>query len=150
MVIVGGGAGGATVAHLLKKEAPNLDVTLIETNPIYSSSFFSNLYLGGFREIESLNHGYEGLRALGIKVVHDTATDVDTSGKKVKTREAARFAYDKLVLSPGIDIKYDSIRGYLREAAADHAARLQHGARRQAPAQAAAATRCATAASWSW
>ena len=60
VVIVGGGAGGATAAHLLKKEEPKLEVTLIETNPIYSSSFFSNLYLGGFREIESLNHGYQG------------------------------------------------------------------------------------------
>ena len=77
VVIVGGGAGGATVAHYLKKEAPELDVTLIEANPIYSSSFFSNLYLGGFREIESLNHGYQGLKALGIKVVQGTATDVD-------------------------------------------------------------------------
>ena len=48
VVIVGGGAGGATVAHLVKKEA-HLDVTLIEANPIYNSSFFSNLYIGGFR-----------------------------------------------------------------------------------------------------
>ncbi len=52
VVIVGGGAGGATVAHFVKKEAPNLDVTLIEANPIYSSSFFSNLYIGGFRTLE--------------------------------------------------------------------------------------------------
>ena len=44
VVIVGGGAGGATVAHYVKKDAPELDVTLIEVNPIYSSSFFSNLY----------------------------------------------------------------------------------------------------------
>jgi sulfide dehydrogenase [flavocytochrome c] flavoprotein chain len=116
VVIVGGGAGGATAAHFLKKEAPKLDVTLIETNPIYSSSFFSNLYLGGFREIESLNHGYQGLRSLGIKVVQGTATDVDTSGKKVKVGGSS-FAYDKLVLSPGIDIKFDSIPGYSRDAA---------------------------------
>ena len=52
VVIVGGGAGGATAAHFIKKEAPNLDVTLIEANPIYSSSFFSNLYIGGFRTLE--------------------------------------------------------------------------------------------------
>src|SRR5687767_10479525 len=75
VVIVGGGAGGATVAHFLKKDGPKLDVTLIETNPIYSSSFFSNLIFGGFREIESLNHGYQGLKSLGIKVVQGTATD---------------------------------------------------------------------------
>ena len=65
------------MAHFVKKEAPNLDVTLIEANPIYSSSFFSNLYIGGFRTLELLNHSYTGLRRLGIKVVHDFATDVD-------------------------------------------------------------------------
>jgi sulfide dehydrogenase [flavocytochrome c] flavoprotein subunit len=116
VVIVGGGAGGATVAHYLKKEAPELDVTLIEANPIYSSSFFSNLYLGGFRTLESLNHNYGGLRRLGVKVVHDFATDVDAAKKTVKTRGGRTYAYDRLVLSPGIDVKYDSIPGYSREA----------------------------------
>jgi glycerol-3-phosphate dehydrogenase len=55
VVVVGGGAGGATVAHFVKIAAPNLDVTLIEANPIYSSSFFSNLYLGGIRTLESVS-----------------------------------------------------------------------------------------------
>ena len=117
VVIVGGGAGGATVAHYVKKEAPALDVTLIEANSTYSSSFFSNLYIGGFRTIESLSHGYAGLRKIGVKVVHDYATDVDTTKKTVKTRSGRTYAYDRLVLSPGIDIKYDSIAGYSRAAA---------------------------------
>ena len=117
VVIVGGGAGGATVAHYIKRDAPNIDVTLIEANPRYSSSFFSNLYIGGFRSLESLTHGYSGLRTLGISVVHDRATDVDTTKKAVKTQGAINYFYDRLVLSPGIDIKYDSIAGYSRETA---------------------------------
>jgi sulfide dehydrogenase [flavocytochrome c] flavoprotein chain len=117
VVIVGGGAGGATVAHYLKKESNNLDVTLIETNPIYSSSFFSNLYLGGFRTLESLNHTYGGLQRLGIKVVPDLATDVHVTQRVVKTKGGRSYRYDRLVLSPGIDIKYDSIKGYSREVA---------------------------------
>src|ERR1700704_1193219 len=83
VVIVGGGAGGATAAHYIKQDAPELDVTLIETNPIYSSSFFSNLYLGGLRTLESLNHTYGGLGRLGVTVVHDTAADVDTAKRMV-------------------------------------------------------------------
>jgi sulfide dehydrogenase [flavocytochrome c] flavoprotein chain len=117
VVIVGGGAGGATVAHLVKKEAPSLDVTLIEANPTYNSSFFSNLYIGGLRTLESLNHSYTGLRRLGIKVVHDFATDVDRAKKTVRTRAGRTYAYDRLVLSPGIDIKYDTIKGYSRDVA---------------------------------
>ena len=117
VVIVGGGAGGATVAHYIKKDAPNVDVTLIEANRRYSSSFFSNLYLGGFRTLESLDHGYSGITGRGIRVVHDRAADVDTAKKLVRTQGGINFAYDRLVLSPGIDIKYDSIEGYSREAA---------------------------------
>jgi sulfide dehydrogenase [flavocytochrome c] flavoprotein subunit len=117
VVIVGGGAGGATVAHFVKTAAPNLDVTLIEANSIYSSSFFSNLYLGGFRTLESLNNGYAGLRRLGIKVVHDYANAVDPKRKTVRTRGGRTYSYDRLVLSPGIDIKYESIQGYSRDAA---------------------------------
>jgi len=115
VVIVGGGAGGATAAHYIKKDAPELDVTLIEANPIYSSSFFSNLYIGGFRTLESLNHTYGGLSRLGIKVVHDSATDVDTAKKTVKTKGGRSYRYDRLILSPGIDVKYDSVPGYSRE-----------------------------------
>jgi sulfide dehydrogenase [flavocytochrome c] flavoprotein chain len=118
VVIVGGGAGGATVAHYIKKGSPNVDVTLIEANRRYSASFFSNLYLGGFRTLESLDHGYRNLTGLGIRVVHDRAADVDTAKKVVRTRGGVNFTYDRLVLSPGIDIKYDSIVGYSREAAA--------------------------------
>jgi len=116
VVIVGGGAGGATVAHYLKQDAPELDVTLIEANPIYSSSFFSNLYLGGLRPLESLNHSYVGLQRLGVKVVHDLAVGVNTTKRTITTRGGRSYSYDRLVLSPGIDVKYDSINGYSREA----------------------------------
>ena len=123
-----------------------LDVTLIETNPIYSSSFFSNLYLGGFRQIESLNHGYRacGARHQG-RARH--ATDVDTSGKKVKVGSRS-FAYDKLVLSPGIDIKFDSIPGYSREASRSS---CRTPTTRRLTASACSSgnwMRCATVASW--
>jgi sulfide dehydrogenase [flavocytochrome c] flavoprotein chain len=115
VVIVGGGAGGATVAHCIKRDALELDVTLIEANPIYSSSFFSNLFLGGLRSLETLNHSYVGLQRRGVKVVHDVATGVDTARRTVTTRGGRSYSYDRLVLSPGIDVKYDSINGYSRE-----------------------------------
>ncbi len=117
VVIVGGGAGGATVANFVKAGAPNLDVTLIEANRVYNSSFFSNLYLGGFRTLASLNHGYGGLRLLGIRLVHDLASGVDPARKSVRTRGGRSYSYDRLVLAPGIDIKFDSVPGYSRDAA---------------------------------
>jgi sulfide dehydrogenase [flavocytochrome c] flavoprotein chain len=117
VVIVGGGAGGASVAHALKKGEPKLDVTLIEVNPKYTSCFFSNLYLGGFRSFDSITHDWTGLRKIGVKVVREWASDVDTAKRVVKTAGGRSFPYDKLVLSPGIEIKYATIEGYSKEAA---------------------------------
>ena len=117
VVVVGGGAGGATVAHFVKKGSPELDVTLVEMQKQYTTCFFSNLYLGGFRTFESITHSYDGLAKLGVNVVHAMATDVDTSGKTVSLSDGGKLSYDKLVLSPGIDFKYDSVPGYSEAAA---------------------------------
>ncbi|CAN0379575.1 unnamed protein product, partial [Phaeothamnion confervicola] len=111
VVIIGGGPGGATVANQLKQGEPKLDVTLIEVSKVYTTCFFSNLYLGGFRSYASLQHNYDGLKKLGVKVVHAMATDVDTARSTV-TAGGRTYPYDRLVVAPGIDIKYNSIEGY--------------------------------------
>jgi NADPH-dependent 2,4-dienoyl-CoA reductase/sulfur reductase-like enzyme len=118
VVVVGGGAGGATAARYLAKDSQGaIDVTLIEASKRYYTCFFSNLYLGGYRDYDSIGHGYENLAAgHGVNVVHEWAASVDTAGKKVVLASGASVPYDKLVLSPGIDIKYDSIEGYSAEA----------------------------------
>ncbi len=117
VVVIGGGAGGGTAAHLIKKGAPDLDVTLVEVNPQHTTCFFSNLYLGGFRTFESITHGYDGLKGLGVNVVTDLATGVDTAAKTVALKNGSKLAYDKLVLSPGIDFKWEGIEGYDEAAA---------------------------------
>ena len=117
VVIIGGGAGGASVAHHIKKNTRDIDVTLIEPKPTYTSCFFSNHYIGGFRSMKSLRHNYDGLKKLGVKLVHDRATGVDSEKKTVRLQEGQEIAYDKLVLSPGIDLKYEAIEGYSAEVA---------------------------------
>ena len=116
VVIIGGGPGGATVANQLAQSEPKLDVTLIEVQPRYTTCFFSNLYLGGFRTFQSITHGYDGLRRRGVRVVGELATDVDTAKKTVRTQSGRSYAYDRLVVSPGIELKYESIEGYSRAA----------------------------------
>ena len=117
VVIIGGGAGGASVAHYLKKNAPQLDVSLIEVQAKYTSCFYSNLFIGGFRTFSSITHDYEGLKKLGVTVITELATDVDTAKKEVTLKNGEKIAYDKVVLSPGIDFKYEEIEGYSAEAA---------------------------------
>ncbi len=118
VVVVGGGAGGATAARYIAKDSKGaIDVTLIEASKHYYTCFYSNLYLGGFRDYGSIGHSYDRLSANhGVNVVHDWALSVDTSARKVKLGSGASVSYDKLVLSPGIDLKYESINGYSPEA----------------------------------
>lgn len=114
VVVIGGGAGGATAARYIAKDSKGeIDVTLIEASKQYYTCFFSNLYMGGFREYASIGHSYDGLAINhGVNVIHDWAMSVDGAAKTVKLASGATVAYDKLVLSPGIDMKYESVDGY--------------------------------------
>ncbi len=118
VVVVGGGAGGASVAHLLKMGAPGLDVTLVEPKRVYATCFYSNLALGGFRTFGSLEHDYRGLEAAGIKVIHQRANGIDAAAKTVTLADGNVLNFDRLVVSPGIALKFDAIEGYSPETAA--------------------------------
>lgn len=119
VVIIGGGAGGATVAHYLAKDAAGaIDVTLIENSKTYTTCFFSNLYVGGVRNFDSITHNYDALAAMdGVTVLHDMATEIDRDAKMVSVAGGAKIPYDRLVVSPGIDMIFDSVPGYSEAAA---------------------------------
>ena len=111
VVVIGGGTGGATVARYLKKDSPELDVTLVEVNRQYTTCFFSNWYLGGFRTFESITHSYDTLASdYGVTVAHAMAVGVDATARTVALEDGSRLSYDKLVLSPGISFR--EIEGY--------------------------------------
>lgn len=113
VVVVGGGFGGATAARYLKLGAPELQVTLIERNRQYVTCPMSNDFIAGEREFSSLIRGYGFLRDKGgVRVVHDSVTTIDPEAKEVVTESAARFPYDRLIVSPGIDFRWDAIEGY--------------------------------------
>jgi len=119
VVIIGGGAGGATVARYLAKDSEGaIDVTLIENSKQYTTCFFSNLYVGDVRDFSSITHSYDTLAAMdGLTVIHDMATVIDRAAKTVTVAGGDSIPYDRLVVSPGIDIIYDSVPGYSAEAA---------------------------------
>ena len=119
VVVVGGGAGGATVAKYVAKDSQGaLDVTLIEDSETFTTCFFSNLYLGDFQSFEQITHSYDDLVAnYGINKITGRAVEVDREAKLVTLEDGTTVPYDRLVLSPGIDIIYDSVPGYSREAA---------------------------------
>lgn len=118
VVVIGGGPAGAVAASRVKAANPAIDVVLIEPKQHYVSCFYSNPYLGGFRSLASLTHSYDGIRARGIDVITDRAATIDTVKRTVHLANGdSDVAYDRLVVAPGIDFKFEDIEGYSEEAA---------------------------------
>lgn len=118
VVVIGGGAGGATAARYIADGSKDVAVTLVGDVPRYTTCYFSNLYIGGFRSFESITHDYDALRDKhGIKVLIDQAAGVDPDRRRVSLRDGGSLSYDRLVVAPGIDFRYEAIEGYTPEAA---------------------------------
>ena len=114
VVVIGGGAGGATAARYIAKDSDGaIDVTLVEPTRTYYTCFFSNLAIGGFRTYDSIGHSYGMLASkYGVNVVHDWAVGVDRDAKTVSLAGGENLAYDRLVVSPGIDFVDGSVEGW--------------------------------------
>jgi sulfite dehydrogenase len=111
VVVIGGGFGGATAARYLRMWGGNVDVTLVERNASFISCPISNLVVGGYRQIGDVTRGYDTLKSVGVKVVQGDVVAIDPVGRKVRLASGTELAYDRLVLSPGIDFMLEPIGG---------------------------------------
>jgi sulfide dehydrogenase [flavocytochrome c] flavoprotein subunit len=118
VVVIGGGAAGASVVHRLAQDAPGkLDITLVEPQKIYTTCFYSNLYLGGFQPLDVLQHTYESTAALpAVTIAADWAKTIDSAKRQVTLAGGRTLTYDRLVLTPGIDLDYKSVPGWSKDA----------------------------------
>ena len=117
VAVIGGGAGGAIAAKYIKMMDESINVTLIEANPNYYTCFMSNEVIGDERDLASLQFSYNGLKARGIKMIHEMAETVDPDKKIITTASGTKLPYQKLVLSPGIDFQWGAVEGYIEAAA---------------------------------
>src|SRR5664280_3710774 len=118
VVVVGGGFAGASIARALRRADPRIAVTLVEANRTFIACPLSNGVIAGMREIAAQQFGYDRLAADGITLAFTTATAVDPQARVVTLAVGTRLDYDRLVLAPGIDIRWDALPGY-NEAAAE-------------------------------
>ncbi|MCK5121391.1 MAG: NAD(P)/FAD-dependent oxidoreductase, partial [Methylococcales bacterium] len=113
VVIIGGGFGGATAAKTIKKLDPAIRVTLIEPKTQYITCPGSNWVLGGIKTIDSLAFGYKALSDhYGIKLVHDFVINITPDQHTVTLSNQQKITYDRLIVAPGIDFRWDSIEGH--------------------------------------
>ncbi|MEH2502966.1 MULTISPECIES: FCSD flavin-binding domain-containing protein [unclassified Bradyrhizobium] len=118
IIVIGGGFGGASCARALKQIDPKLQVTLVEPNRTFTACPFSNNVIAGLRSIEEQKFGYDKIAASGITVVALEATTINAAARTVGLADGTSLAYDRLVLSPGIELRFDALPGYDEAAAA--------------------------------
>ena len=118
VVVVGGGFAGVTCARWIHHVDPRIAVTLIEPDATFTACPFSNEVIAGLREISAQQFTYDRVAADGITIVRTAATAVDASARSVTLADGTRRAYDRLVLAPGIDIRWGALPGYDEKAAA--------------------------------
>ena len=117
VVVVGAGFGGATCARYLRRLAPELDVTLVERGEHFVTCPFSNAVIAGLQDLGSVTHGFDGLRRRGVTVVGAEVVAIDPQGGTVRLAGGDSLPFDRLVLSPGIDLEWNAIQGYDEAAA---------------------------------
>src|SRR3981189_1135331 len=118
IVVIGGGFGGASCARALRQIDPKLLVTLIEPHRTFTACPFSNEVIAGLREIETQQFTYDRIVAEGVTVIAQAAVRIDPQTRIVGLADGNSLPYDRLVLSPGIDLRFDALPGYDEAAAA--------------------------------
>ena len=121
VVVVGGGYGGATAAKYIRMWSEGrIEVTLVEPNDSFVSCPLSNLVLGGSKQMADITTPYDNLtRRHGVKIARDRATAIDADKRQVRLAGGQTLAYDRLVLSPGVDFMWDALPGMKKAGAQD-------------------------------
>jgi len=111
VVIIGGGFGGATAAHYLRKWGGNVEVTLIERDAQFVSCPISNLVVAGYKPIEDITRSYDGLRRMGVRMIRDEVLAIDSAKRTVRLGSGDTLGWDRLVVSPGVDFMNEQVGG---------------------------------------
>ena len=117
VVVVGGGFAGVACARALRKLDANLQVTLVTGAASFSASPFSNSVIAGLREPAQQEFGYDAIAATGVKVVTEMAASVDPKARTVTLAGGDKLPYDRLVIAPGVGMRWNAIPGYSEAAA---------------------------------
>ncbi len=113
VVVVGGGAAGATAARKLANSKHRIEVILVEPNRHYTTPFFSNRALAGLQSLENFSRDYLKLTSAdGIRVIHDMVIESDPGKQTVRLSSGADLPYDRLIVAPGTGLITKNIEGY--------------------------------------
>jgi sulfide dehydrogenase [flavocytochrome c] flavoprotein chain len=117
VVVIGGGFAGASAARALKHEKGAVRVTLVEPNQTFTACPFSNGVLAELRELKQQQFTYDKVEQDGVTLAKQAATAVDAQAKNVTLANGTTLPYDRLIMAPGIEVRFDALPGYDARAA---------------------------------
>ena len=115
IVVVGGGYGGATATKMLARLLPAAEITLISGSKDYFSCPFSNLIFAGDGDMSRQTFRLDLSALDNVRQIRAMATDVDDT-QSVVLDDGTTVPFDRLILSPGIQLREDAIEGYTPDA----------------------------------
>ena len=121
VVVIGGGYSGATAAKYIRMwSEQKIQVTLVEPNEAFISCPLSNLVIGGSKSLADITTPYDNLsKRHGVQVVKDRVSSIDADKRIVKLASGSELAYDRLIVSPGVDFMWDALPGMNKPQAKD-------------------------------
>ena len=108
VLIVGGGPGGSHLALTLRRQAPALDVTLVERDPARLAVAPGNTWINQRRP----GAGFAALDKAGVHVALDDIRAMDWHGRQALALSGRRFDFDLVALAPGIAPRPEPVAGY--------------------------------------
>ncbi|HAO11531.1 MAG TPA: pyridine nucleotide-disulfide oxidoreductase, partial [Planktothrix sp. UBA8407] len=111
IVIVGGGAGGITVAAQLLRKNSSLDIAIIEPSDKHYYQPAWTLVAGGVYNIEDTIKDEKDCIPAGVNWIKAYADKFEPENNLVITKDGQRINYQYLVVCPGIQIDWHLIEG---------------------------------------
>ncbi len=112
VVVVGGGFAGTTCARFIRRIDPRITVTLVDGSPVFIACPLSNAVIAGLRDLRAQQFGLDKVADDGVVLARAPAIAIDAQARFVALTNNARVSYDRLVLAPGIDLRWDALPGY--------------------------------------
>jgi sulfide dehydrogenase [flavocytochrome c] flavoprotein chain len=112
VVVVGGGFAGTTCARFIRRIDPRITVTLVEGSPVFIACPLSNAVIAGLRDLQAQQFGLDKVADDGVVLARAPVLGIDAQARFVALTNNARVSYDRLVLAPGIDLRWDALPGY--------------------------------------
>lgn len=111
VVIIGGGTGGISTAALLRRKAPQLDITLIDPAEFHYYQPAWTLVGGGAYDAEKTERPLASVLPKGVKHIAQKVAVLNPDENQITLANGENVAYDYLVVAAGIQINWSAIKG---------------------------------------